>query len=61
MGRHTFATMMLSNGVSLPNVASMLGHTKTEQTLVYAKVLAEVVRKDFDKMDEILKNRPASQ
>lgn len=61
MGRHTFATMMLSNGVSLPNVASMLGHTKTEQTLVYAKVLAEVVRKDFDKMDEILRNRPASQ
>lgn len=48
LARHTFATMMLRNGVSIENLARMLGHTKLDQTLRYAKVLAQSVHDDFD-------------
>jgi site-specific recombinase XerD len=48
MGRHTFATWMLSEGAKIENVSRMLGHTNIVQTQRYAKVLAEDVRSDFD-------------
>jgi integrase len=47
MGRHTFATYMLSQGAKIENVSRMLGHTNIEQTQRYAKVLAQDVRDDF--------------
>lgn len=47
MGRHTFATMMLSNGAKIENVSRMLGHTNIVQTQRYAKVLAKDVYDDF--------------
>ena len=43
VGRHTFATWMLHEGVQLERVAKMLGHSKITQTQRYAKVLAEDV------------------
>lgn len=48
MARHTFATYMLANGVSLDSVSVMVGHTNTVQTRRYAKTLASTVRDDFD-------------
>lgn len=54
MGRHTFATYMLSNGAKIENVSRMLGHTNITQTQRYAKVLAENVREDFDKIEKKL-------
>lgn len=48
MGRHTFATMMLSNGAKIENVSRMLGHTNIVQTQRYAKVLAKDVYDDFE-------------
>ena len=48
IARHTFATYMLSQGVSLQNVSKMLGHTNITQTQRYAKVLAQSVHDDFD-------------
>jgi len=51
LGRHTFATFMLSKGVKIENVSKMLGHTNITQTQRYAKVLAKDVRDDFDKID----------
>ena len=50
MGRHTFATYMLSNGAKIENVSRMLGHTNITQTQRYAKVLAKDVHDDFDKI-----------
>ena len=55
MARHTFATWMLSQGVSLDSVSVMVGHTNIIQTRRYAKTLASTVRKDFDKVAEKLK------
>ena len=52
--RHTFATWMLRNGAKIENVSRMLGHTNITQTQQYAKVLAESVQNEFDRMAEML-------
>ena len=57
LARHTFATYMLRNGVKIENVSKMLGHTNITQTQRYAKVLAQSVHEDFDKIAKKLKNR----
>ena len=57
MGRHTFATYMLSNGAKIENVSRMLGHTNITQTQRYAKVLAKDVHDDFDKIAKKLNKR----
>ena len=54
MGRHTFATWMLSNGSKIENVSKMLGHTDIKMTQRYAEVLAKDVYNDYDKAAEKL-------
>ena len=54
MGRHTFATWMLSNGSKIENVSKMLGHTDIKMTQRYAEVLAKDVYSDYDKAAEKL-------
>jgi len=55
MGRHSFATWMLSQGAKIENVSRMLGHTTVKQTERYAKVLAKDVYDDFNMVAEKLK------
>ena len=55
LARHTFATMMLRNGAKIENVSRMLGHTNIRQTMRYAKVLAESVMYDFEKIEGKMK------
>lgn len=57
MGRHTFATYMLSNGAKIENVSRMLGHTNILQTQRYAKVLAQDVYNDFEMINKKLQNK----
>jgi integrase len=52
MGRHTFATWMLSQGAKIENVSRMLGHTTVKQTERYAKVLATNIFDEYDKVAE---------
>ena len=54
MARHTFATWMLRNGVRIEHVSRMLGHTNIAVTQRYAKVLAEDIRAEFDRIEGIL-------
>lgn len=61
MARHSFATYMLNNDVSLDSVSVMLGHTNTVQTRRYAKTLAKTVKDDFDKVAAKLKTAISSQ
>lgn len=51
IARHTFATMMLRNGVKIENLARMLGHTNITQTQRYAKVLAMSVQEEFEMIE----------
>ena len=55
MARHTFATYALRKGVKIENLARMLGHTNITQTQRYAKVVAQSVHDEFDKLAEALK------
>jgi len=57
LARHTFATYMLRNGVKIENLSKMLGHTNIIQTQRYAKVLAQSVHDEYDKINEKLKNK----
>lgn len=50
VGRHTFATWMLRNGVPIEHVRKMLGHRKITQTQRYAKLLPMDVYGMFDKV-----------
>lgn len=50
VGRHTFATWALHEGVALERVSKMLGHSKITQTQRYAKVLADDVYGEFEKL-----------
>jgi integrase len=50
LARHTFATWMLASGAKIENVARMLGHTNIQQTERYAKVLAQSVHEDFERV-----------
>ena len=45
---------MLRNGAKIENVSKMLGHTNITQTQRYAKVLAQSVYEDFDRMEKKL-------
>lgn len=54
MARHTFATFMLRNGVKIENVSKMLGHTNITQTQRYAKVLAQSVHDDFNRITQLI-------
>ena len=50
LARHTFATWMLANDAKIENVSRMLGHKSVTQTLRYAKVLAQSVHEDYEKV-----------
>jgi integrase len=50
MGRHSFATWMLSQGAKIENVSCMLGHTTVKQTERYAKVQAKDIYAEYDKV-----------
>ena len=50
VGRHTFATWALRNGVPIERLAKMLGHTKITQTQRYAKLLPKDVYSEFEKL-----------
>lgn len=53
--RHTFASVTcLANGVSMENVAKMLGHTTTRMTQRYAKVMDSSIMRDMESVERTL-------
>ena len=57
LARHSFATYMLSNGAPIEHVGKMLGQKNIRTTQRYAKVLAEDVHAQFDKVAKKLKKK----
>lgn len=53
--RHTSATLLLAEGISLKNVARRLGHAETRTTdMFYARALESVDRKAAEVLDNII-------
>ncbi len=50
MARHSFATIMLTKGVSIESVSKMLGHTNITTTQIYAKILNQKIRTEVNKV-----------
>ena len=61
LARHTFATWMLRNGASIENVSKMLGHTNITQTQRYAKVQAQAVYDDFDRVAATMEQQKSNK
>lgn len=56
LARHSFATYMLSQGIRIEHVGKMLGQSNIKTTQRYAKVLAESVHEDYDKVERKMSN-----
>lgn len=53
--RHSYATSVcLANGVSIENVAKMLGHSNIKMTQHYARVLDSSILKDMMNVKSVL-------
>lgn len=52
LARHFFATYTLAHGVSIESVAKMLGHSNTNMTRHYAKVLDQTILREMSKLPE---------
>lgn len=46
--RHTFATMLLTEGVPLESLSKMMGHKNISTTQIYAKITSQKISKDMD-------------
>jgi integrase len=57
VARRTFATMYLTNGVSMEPVSRMLGHTNINTTSIYAKILPDKVQREMKEMQQKLIER----
>lgn len=53
-GRHTCATMLLTEGLTLESVSKILGHADIKTTRIYAKVLNNKVKREFNRARESL-------
>ena len=53
MSRHTYATTVcLSNDVTIETLSKMLGHRSIRTTQIYAKITAEKVSRDMEKLSK---------
>ncbi len=50
VGRHTFATMALTHGISLYTVSKLLGHSSIAVTQIYAEIIDEIKQKASELM-----------
>ena len=50
--RHSFGTHHISKGTPLENIKTMLGHSKFDTTLIYAKIPTEILKNNIEKVTE---------
>lgn len=59
MSRHTYATTIcLSNDVPIETLSKMLGHRSIRTTQIYAKITAEKVSRDMEKLSQRIEQIP---
>lgn len=55
--RHTYATALLTGGLSLASLMKLLGHRRIEMTLRYAKVTPSYLKNEYFKAIQALENQ----
>jgi site-specific recombinase XerD len=55
--RHTYASVLVSAGLSLPIIGGLLGHTTTTTTARYAHLLDSTLRKAAERATAIITGR----
>lgn len=53
--RHTFASMLVSGGMSLPMIGKLLGHTQVQTTQRYAHLFDDPLRVGLNQVGEMLR------
>jgi site-specific recombinase XerD len=56
--RHTLATRLLNEGMSITSLQRLLGHERLDTTLIYARVYDETVRQDYERAQARLSSSP---
>jgi integrase len=56
--RHTFASLLVSGGMSLPMIGKLLGHTQVQTTQRYAHLFDDPLRAGLDHVGDILRSKP---
>ena len=59
--RHTFGTLLLSEGISIESAAKMMGHANINSTQVYAQVTDGKISKDMDQLMERRNSRKEAE
>lgn len=53
--RHTFASLLVSGGMSLPMIGKLLGHTQVQTTQRYAHLFDDPLRVGLNQVGEMLR------
>lgn len=53
--RHTFASLLVSGGMSLPMIGKLLGHTQVQTTNRYAHLFDDPLRAGLEEVGDLLK------
>ena len=56
--RHTFASLLVSSGMSLPMIGELLDHTQVETTARYAHLFDDPLRAGLEQVGEMLRAKP---
>jgi integrase len=59
--RHTYASVLVSSGLSLPVIGALLGHTQPGTTARYAHLQDDPLRKATETAGAIITGRPAAE
>lgn len=59
--RHSFASILVSAGASLPLIGQMLGHTQVQTTQRYAHLFDDPLRKAAETVGAFVLQTPAEQ
>jgi site-specific recombinase XerD len=58
--RHTFASLLVSGGMTLPMIGKLLGHTQVQTTQRYAHLLDDPLRAGLETISRHLRQNPSS-
>lgn len=56
--RHTYASLLVSGGMSLPMIGRLLGHTQSQTTMRYAHLMDDPLREGVEAVGNMLRNKP---